>query len=140
MPIRFSDIQRFSVIGTLPSSLGQKSADNSVSMVAAPAQTRTPVAGVTSTIAVAATPVIVFGAGSIVNQALIINPISAAGQNLPNTESLFVDRTGAAPNLSGTGTTIELVPGQALRISTAQTTDVKAVAASAGHRFHASKE
>jgi hypothetical protein len=89
-------------------------------------------AGSVSSVAAANTVYTVFPAGTIPNKARIKNPDTAI-------ESLFVDDTGVDPNMTGTGTTVELLPGQTMNFG-ALTTDVRVTAATAGHAFHASKE
>lgn len=86
----------------------------------------TPIALLTSTVAVANTPVT--AAHGPANGGFITNPPSA-------TESLFVDMVGN-PNLTGLGTTVELVAGQTFLIpKIAAGVSVKANAATGGHAY-----
>lgn len=94
----------------------------------------TPVAGLAFAVATGGTAVTVFSAGSIVNQAYIVNPIGA-------TESLFVDPvTTAGTTAPGTtGTTTELAAGQSYTIGpTTKAVSVNAV--TSGHSFTAVRE
>lgn len=86
----------------------------------------TPVVGLATSIVTGGVAVTVFAAGSIVDVADIVNPISS-------TEPLYVDLVHKAS--IGASSSIPLEPGQAYRVSGPITTAVTAVAATAGHSF-----
>jgi hypothetical protein len=95
----------------------------------------TPVAGVnTVTSATPGTSVIAIAA----NQAggYIVNPGTAADQNLPTAEPLYVNQVTDAA-LNANGTTIALQPGQSYTVIPNTTTPVKVSSASASHSFTA---
>jgi hypothetical protein len=81
----------------------------------------------TQSIVAAATSQLLFPAATIPSVADVINPASA-------TESLFLDITGAG---AAVGSGIELIAGQAYRISSPLPVAVSVAAATAGHVFRA---
>ena len=95
----------------------------------------TPVSGpATSTSATPGTAVIAIDA----NQAggYIVNPTTAADQNLTTVEPLYVNQVTNAM-LQANGTTIALQPGQSYSVIPNTTTPVTVSAASASHKFTA---
>jgi hypothetical protein len=86
-----------------------------------------PVTPTTQSIVVAGASQVVFPAATIPSVADVINPASA-------TESLFLDITGTG---AAVGSGIELVAGQAYRISSPLPVAVSVTAATAGHVFRA---
>lgn len=94
----------------------------------------TPIAGLTSVVAVGGTPVIVFAGNP--NGGVITNPSSATDQGLNGAENLYVNPVGAA-GLEGNGTTFALTPGQSWTVIPNQTTTTTVNAPSSGHEFSA---
>lgn len=92
----------------------------------------TPVAGLTSVVAVGGTPVI--AAGPNPNGGFITNPASATDQGLSAPEPLYIDPVGAA-GLAGNGTTFALAPGATWELIAGQTTQTSVNAVSNGHKF-----
>jgi hypothetical protein len=64
----------------------------------------------------------------------LTNPVSAADQDIPQAEVLYVDVTGADATLGETATTVPIQPGGTFIIPN-QTTSVSVNAATSGHSF-----
>ena len=90
-----------------------------------------PLAPLTGTVATGGAPVTVYAAGVMAGRCSV-----ADIQNPPGaTESLFVDINAAAS--SSAATSFELGAGMSFRVSRPVATAISAVAATAGHPFHA---
>jgi len=92
----------------------------------------TPIAGLTSVVAVGGTPVNAVAGGP--NGGLIVNPYTPTSQDLADAEPLYIDPVGAA-GVEGNGTTFELQPGQSWTLIPGQTTPTSVNAPSSGHKF-----
>lgn len=98
------------------------------------AEAVTPVAGITSVVAVGGTPVEVVPAGP--NGGFITNPIANTDQGIAIAENLYVDCVNpAGAGTIGNGTTFVLYPGASWPIIPGQTTSTSVNAKTSGHKF-----
>ena len=88
--------------------------------------------GVTSTIAVSGTAVVVVPAAP--NGGVITNPYLASDQGLVTAEVLYVNPVGLA-TLTANNTTFALQPGQSWQVIPGQTTQTTVNAPTGGHAF-----
>lgn len=92
----------------------------------------TPTAGTASAIVTGGTAVTLITGP--VNGCYIVNPLSAADQNIATAEIAYINPVGAA-TVTGRGTTATLQPGQNFTCPPGMTTNVSVNAATSAHAF-----
>jgi hypothetical protein len=95
------------------------------------------VSGTPAILAAGGTAQPLFAAGEITRQCAIINPTTAADQNIAAAEEIWVDFTGKAAVAASGGTSIPVPAGQGMNCPGPLTTSVSWIAATISHRITA---
>ena len=95
------------------------------------------VSGTPAILGVNGTAQSLFARGEVTRSCAIINPTTAAEQNVAAAEAIWVDFTGAAAVAASGGTSIPIEAGSAIACPGPLTTSVSWIAATAPHRITA---
>jgi hypothetical protein len=95
------------------------------------------VSGTPAILGVNGTAQSLFARGEVTRSCAIINPSTAADQNIGASEEIWVDFTGVAAVAASGGTSIPIPAGQAIACPGPLTTSVSWIAATAPHRITA---